>query len=108
MLHHDVPFPGPWIDFPVTDADRARLARFKDQPITFRITRGQETLAGTGRLRVASVNQKAQAEIQIDRHEGHGRFVQRRINLSEADFREIQEETLEGLFLESSTETVTP
>ena len=87
-MPHQSPFPGPWEDFPVTDQERAWIARIKGRPITFTITRDGQTKSGIGELIINLVGGKAQAGIHRDRRPLVSREF---INLSKGDFDAIQE-----------------
>ena len=75
------------IEFPITEADRARIARVSEKAIKFWIA----GIVGTGKLVVSTYGQKARAKIQVYRSAGPSTFAVRVINLSQEQFRQIQE-----------------
>jgi hypothetical protein len=82
------------VEFPITDADRERIAQLNGKPVRFTIS----GVAVTGTLLISSSESKARAAIHVNRDAGYPKFAVGVINLTADQFRGIQE-TPEGVLL---------
>ena len=82
------------VEFSITDADRERIAQLNGKPIRFTIS----GVPVTGTLLISSSGSKARAEIHVNRDADYPKFAVSVINLTEDQFRGIQE-TPEGVLL---------
>ena len=75
------------VEFPITDADRERIAQLNGKPIRFTIS----GVPVTGTLLISSSGSKARAELHVNREAGYPKLAVSVINLTEDQFRGIQE-----------------